>query len=331
MRAIEHEDACPEASVGVIKIDDTIEKKPHSTENDIICWHWDHSKNRHVKGINLLNFLYQSPLRETNRCSIPVAFEVIEKTEPFVDKKSGKVKRRSKVSKNELLRNRLRTLHQLNRVKFKYVLWDTCFSSKENFEFVHYKIKKYFIAAIKTDRYVAMNREQKLKGKFKRVDEQDIPTNQTVSVYLRGLDFPVLLIKQVFTNKDGSQGVLYVVTNNLELNYQAITTTYHERCLPRNLGGGVEEFHKSLKQNVGLEKSPTKNEITQSNHIFAAMIAWTKLELLSIKTQTNHFALKARLYLRALKRLLTNYKMSNCILKNWKQTPILICKTILYF
>lgn len=286
VRGIEHED-------GVIKIDDTIEEKPHSTENDIICWHWDHSKNRHVKGINLLNFLYQSPLQETNRCSIPVAFEVIEKTEPFVDKKSGKVKRRSKVSKNELLRNRLRTLHQLNRVKFKYILWDTWFSSKENFEFVHHKLKKYFIAAIKTDRHVAMNMEQKLKGKFKRVDEQDIPTNQTVSVYLRGLDFPVLLIKQVFTNKDGSQGVLYVVTNNLELNYQAITTTYHERW-------GVEEFHKSLKQNVGLEKSPTKNEITQSNHIFAAMIAWTKLELLSIKTQTNHFALKARLYLKAL-------------------------------
>lgn len=286
IRQIEHED-------GVIKIDDTIEEKPHSTENDIICWHWDHSKKRHVKGINILNFLYQSPLQETNRCSIPVAFEVIAKTESFVDKKSGKVKRRSKISKNELVRERLRTLYQLNRVKFKYVLWDTWFSAKENFEYVHHTLKKYFIAAIKTDRHVAMSMEQKLNGKFKRVDEQDIPTNQTVSVYLRGLDFPVLLVKQIFTNKDGSQGVLYAVTNNLELNYQAITTTYHERW-------GVEEFHKSLKQNVGLEKSPTKNEITQSNHIFAAMIAWTKMELLSIKTQTNHFALKARLYLKAL-------------------------------
>lgn len=30
------------------------------------------------------------------------------------------------------------------------------------------------------------------------------------------------------------------------------------------------------------------------------MIAWTKLELLSIKNHTNHFALKARLYLKAV-------------------------------
>lgn len=286
VRRIEHED-------GVIKIDDTLEEKPHSTENEIICWHWDHSKNRNIKGINLLNFLYQSPLKETNCCSIPVAFEIIKKTEQYLDKKSGKVKRRSDVNKNELLRERLRTLHQLNRVKFKYVLWDTWFSSKENFEFVHCILKKYFIAAVKTDRHIAMSMKEKLEGKFKRVDEQDIPTNQTVTVYLRGLDFPVLLVKQIFTNKDGSHGVLYAVTNNLQLSYQAILTTYHERW-------GVEDFHKSLKQNVGLEKSPTKNEVTQSNHIFATMIAWTKLELLSIKTESNHFALKARLYLKAI-------------------------------
>ncbi|MFT4762560.1 MAG: hypothetical protein ACI9XO_004804, partial [Paraglaciecola sp.] len=36
---------------------------------------------------------------------------------------------------------------------------------------------------------------------------------------------------------------------------------------------GVEVFHKSLKQNVGLEKSPTKVENSQCNHIFATMIA----------------------------------------------------------
>ena len=41
---------------GLIKIDDTIEEKPHSTENNIITWHWDHSKKPKaglVKGINM--------------------------------------------------------------------------------------------------------------------------------------------------------------------------------------------------------------------------------------------------------------------------------------
>ena len=52
---------------------------------------------------------------------------------------------------------------------------------------------------------------------------------------------------------------------------------------------------------MGLEKSPTKYEATQSNHVFAAMIAWTKMELLRIKEQSNHAALKTKLYVKALK------------------------------
>ena len=140
---------------------------------------------RETKGINILNFVYQNPISQVDFFSVPVAFEIIKKIEQFLDKKSGKVKRRSTISKNELLRNCLYVLHYSN---------------------------------IKSDKTVALSLEDKSDGKFKRVDEQDIPTNQTVSVYLKGLDFPVLLVKQIFTNKDGSQGVLYAVTNNLELN-----------------------------------------------------------------------------------------------------------------
>lgn len=282
---------------GVIKVDDTIEEKPHSTENEIICWHWDHSKKPkagHVKGINILNFLYQSPLDLDHSISIPVAFEIVRKNESYVDSKSGEVKMRSPVTKNEMLRERLYILQQYNKVQFRYVLWDTWFSSKENFNFVHYELKKYFIGALKSSRTVALSLEDKLAGKFQKISGLDLQAGQAITVWIKGLNFPVLLSKQVFTNKDGSTGELYLVTNDLEMNAQAISTTYETRW-------DVEVFHKSLKQNVGLEKSPTKNERTQSNHVFAAMIACTKLELLSLKEQTNHFALKTRLYVNALK------------------------------
>lgn len=290
VRKVEH-------PLGVLKVDDTIEEKPHSTENEIICWHWDHSKKPkagHVKGINILNFLYQSPLGVKDHVSIPVAFEIVKKTEPYVDAKSGKVKKRSPMTKNELLRERLYILHKYNKVQFRYVLWDTWFSAKENFDFVHYQLEKYFIGAIKSNRKVAFSLEDKLEGRFHKISGLDLQAGQAITVYLKGTDFPLLLSKQVYTNKDGSCGELHLVTNDLELGPQAISTTYKTRW-------GVEVFHKSLKQNVGLEKSPTKHEISQSNHVFAAMIAWTKLELLSLKEQTNHFALKSRLYVKALR------------------------------
>ncbi|KTD25796.1 transposase, partial [Legionella israelensis] len=61
----------------------------------------------------------------------------------------------------------------------------------------------------------------------------------------------------------------------------------------------IEEYHKSIKQNASLNKSPTRTVKTQSNHIFAAIIAYCKLEMMKIKTKLNHFAIKYKLILRA--------------------------------
>lgn len=301
-----------EQPTGIIKIDDTIIEKPNSTENDIICWHWDHSKKPqagNTKGILIINFLYQSPILGTeDKISVPVAFEIVKKTESYLDVKSGKVKLRSPQTKNALVRERLRIIHHFNKVKFEYVVWDTWYSSDENFKFVHHELAKYFVAAIKANRLVALSKEDKRAGKFKRVEELEIQKDQAITVWIKGLDFPVLITQQVFINKDGSSGELYLVTNNLRLSAQAICTTYQQRW-------GVEVFHKGLKQEAGIEKSPTKNETTQSNHLFAAMIAWSKMELLRIKQNSNHAALKAKLYVKALKAAYEE-------LQSLKQEPI---------
>jgi hypothetical protein len=44
-----------ETGEGVLIVDDTLQEKLHSKENDLICWHYDHCVNRSVKGINKLN------------------------------------------------------------------------------------------------------------------------------------------------------------------------------------------------------------------------------------------------------------------------------------
>ncbi len=283
-----------ESDQGVIAIDDSIEEKPHTTENDIVCWHWDHCKNRNIKGINLLNFLYVAQSDSGEDINLPIAYEIIEKTESYYDEKSDKVKRRSSVSKNELVRERLSVLTFHNKVKYGYLSWDTWFSSKENFEFVHKKLKKFFVAALKENRTVALSYQDKREGKFKKVSEQGFQANRSYEVWIKGLDFPVKLIKQVFTNIDGSSGEAYLVTNDLKL-------THHQTCTIYKKRWNVEVFHKSLKQNAALEKSPTKNETTQSNHVFASMIAFCKLEVLKFAHATNHFGLKSRLYIRAVK------------------------------
>lgn len=301
-----------ETATSCLIIDDTLEEKPYSTENDIICWHFDHCTNQMVKGINIVNFLYSSDILTNESINLPCAFEVVSKTEEYFDKKTQKMKRRSPITKNEIVLDRLRTLVQMNRLTFKYVLWDTWFSSKENLEFVHYDLKKLFVVALKSNRTVALSEADKRQGKFKKVEELDFQTNQTYEVWLKGLDFPVLAVKQVFINKGGSTGDMYLITNDLELSFHDICTIYQKRW-------NVENFHKSLKQNAALEKSPTKYEVTQSNHIFASMIAYCKLEILKVKNKMNHFQLKNRLYVQAIKASfneLQNLKKEIKVLKN---------------
>lgn len=277
---------------GILIVDDTIEEKPYTDENNIVCWHYDHTKGRTVKGINIINFLYQVSLNNSHDFSLPFSYEVVVKDQEYTDK-NGKKKRKSKVTKNEMVRRRLEIITYQNRVKFKYIVFDSWFSSKANMEFIKNDLKKHFVGAVKSNRLVALSYEDKLAGKFIHVSEVDIKPNGTVSVYLKGVDFPVVLTKQIFTNKDESVGVLYLVSSDTQLTFPEFTTIYHKRWK-------VEEFHKSLKQNVSLEKSPTKTETTQKNHIFAAMLAFVKLEKLKLKTKSNHFALKMDLYIRAI-------------------------------
>jgi hypothetical protein len=66
-------------------LDDSIAEKPYSDENEIVCYHRDHSKKRHIKGINFLNCLF-----EKDGISLPVAAEIIEKDECLLIQKKEK-------------------------------------------------------------------------------------------------------------------------------------------------------------------------------------------------------------------------------------------------
>ena len=56
---------------GILIIDDSIEEKPYTDENDLVCWHYDHSKDRMLKGINFLTALYIDFLNHLFRWPVP--------------------------------------------------------------------------------------------------------------------------------------------------------------------------------------------------------------------------------------------------------------------
>ena len=278
-----------ESDDAVIIFDDTIVEKPHSKESDLICYHFDHVKNRSIKGINLLNCIYS-----TGDVTLPVGFDLVKKPLQFCDIKTHKRKRKSTVTKNELLRDSL-SVCQRNQLKYKYVLTDSWFGSKGDMNYIRKDLNKHFMMALKSNRTVALSKEDKKQGCFTRIDTLEWTEHIPVLGWLKGLDFLVLFYRQVFTNKDGSTGILYLACSDLDCDAAAIETIYKTRW-------NVEVFHKTLKSNLGLEKSPTKCIRTQSNHVFMSIYAAFQLECLHLKHNMTHFALRSQIYIKALQQ-----------------------------
>ena len=187
-----------------------------------------------------------------------------------------------------------------NQVKFENILADSWFSSAENMKFIA-KRGKVFIFELKENRLVTDSEKNRNQGAFERLERMKIPQDEPIKVWIKDLEFPVLLFKQVFTNKDGTHGRRFLVTNNLTLSNEQFKTLYKKRW-------GVEEYHKSLKQNASIGSSPAYKVRTQSNHIFLAIYAYTKLEMLKLSTGFNHFAMKTKIYIASMKTALATFQ-----------------------
>ena len=91
-----------------------------------------------------------------------------------------------------------------------------------------------------------------------------------------------------------SAGELLLVSSDRELSFDEITAISQKRWK-------VEEFYKSVKSNAAFAKSPASTVRTQSNHCFAEIYAFVKLEKQRIRTTLNHFAIKRKIYIEAFK------------------------------
>src|SRR5680860_1285286 len=206
-----------------------------------------------------------------------------------MDKKTGKEKRKASVGKNELFRRMTAQCGQ--NLYIDYVLADSWFCSNENMKHL-LKLKLDFAMAIKSNRLVALSEEDRNKGNWINIESLDLG-QVAVTVWLKGLDRPLSLTRQVFKNGDDTAD-LYLVCSDSGLSVDQISALYKRRW-------SVEQYHKAVKQVTSFGKSPAKRAETQSNHFYLSIMAYSKMEILKVRSRTNEFQLKSRIYYNALK------------------------------
>jgi len=272
----------------VLMVDDSIVEKAHTDANELICTHYDHRQQRFVKGLNCVRPLYQA-----GDIALPIAAELVPKTVPVYKAKTQQTTYQNAFTKNEYGQQMLRVAQQ--QVAYRYLLADSWYASAENMCLVR-ALGHDFLFALESSRTVARSAEARAAGPFHAVQTLAFPDKQPLRVYLRSVQEAVLVTRQVFTNQDGSQGTFYLVSSDTDLTQAELTTIYQRRWKG-------EEYHKSLKQNASMGKSPTKTPATQTTHFFAALLAYGKLEILKLKHGLGPFRLKAQLYAVGLKAM----------------------------
>lgn len=283
-----------QSELAVLLVDDSLAHKPHSRENGLVSTYFDHTSNDYVKAINFLTLLYR-----VDNILLPVGLHLVIKYLQCQLKDKKEVWK-APLTKNEAFRALLYQAHQ-NAVPFCYVLADSWYTNADNINAV-LAIKKHWLGAFKTNLEVALSKQDRANGRFVSISTVALTVGVPREVYIRSVAVPVLVSKDILPNKDGSVGELLLLTTDTTMSYQQILTTYQKRW-------GIEDYHKSLKNNTSLQNSPARNVTNQSTHLLASVCAFVKLERLKIAECTNQFALKGRLYVKAIQAALAELRL----------------------
>lgn len=241
---------------GYLVIDDTTLDKRYSQDNELAKKQYSGAVHGLVNGINLVNLLWT----DLERCA-PVDYRIYQK------ETDGKTKNDLFV---DLLKRALR-----RGFSPRYILFDSWYSSLENLKFIRSKGLK-FICNLKSNRIISCNRVPMPISGLK------LTNKQVRKVWLKGFGH-ILVCRVVALNGDST----YLATNDLSLSvYKTFTSHFQQRW-------NIEEFHRGIKQTTGIEKCYSTKSQSRKTHIFAAFVAFVRLEAVRISQSISWYEQKA--------------------------------------
>jgi len=194
-------------------------------------------------------------------------------------------KKEDGMTRNQHMKDMLR-LAKHRGMNPKAIVFDTWYSSVDNLNLIS-DMGWVWYAPIRNNRII--NYTQHL-------DEINIPKGGVV-VHLK-LVGPTRVFK--FSSKDGD--IEYWATNNLDALSADISTARARRW-------SVEEFHRGLKQTVGIGKCQARNNRAQRNHIFCSIRSFVVLEVYRLKTGTTWYEAKRSIIRDAVQQYLKRPKI----------------------
>lgn len=267
---------------GILSVDDSVLDKPYSDPKKaaFIDYFWSGKHHAIVKGINLISLFYT----DIHGVSVPVNYRIC-------DKSSGK-------TKNDYFREMLMEVLAWGLTP-AWVTGDSWYASLENLKFIRGK-RLNFMFGVETNRIISAER-----GKYIQIQKfEGWLSDEIHTVYLKDYGM-VRVCRQLYKNIYRYYIMSAADLNNLE----SITPIDFERL--HSTHWRIEQFHRAIKQVCHIERFQVRNENPIKNHIFCALKAFVRLELLRFNQVISHwYELRKNLYLSTIRNFISDYAKS---------------------
>jgi hypothetical protein len=263
---------------GVISVDDTVVEKPYSDPMaaELIGYFWSGKHHQTIKGINLITLYYS----DTQGNSLPINYRIYHKQE-------GK-------TKNEYFREMVAEVIAWGLQPW-IVTGDSWYSGVENLKFLKHQ-KLGFLFGVEKNRTVSSQPHE-----YRQVQNLEIPEEGLVT-HLKEFGF-VKVFRKVFTKEDVRHYILFLPDlDTLKQTPRAEFQKIHD------IHWGIENFHRAVKQVCGIGRFMVRQSDAIRTHIFCALQAFAKLELIrSEKLISNWYSVQRNLF----KNVVREYILEN--------------------
>ncbi|CAK0752957.1 transposase [Gammaproteobacteria bacterium] len=253
---------------GILVIDDSTLDKPYARQIDLVNYHWSGKHHATVPGINLITLLWTD-----GDSYVPCDYRIYNKS-------------LDNMTKNDHFRAMLKTAQERGFTP-SAVVFDSWYGSLKNIKFIR-ELGWTWLTRLKCNRQVNPDRT----GNRAINTINLLPGGQVV--HLKG--YGLVRVFQIAA-KDGSKE--YWATNNLSM-------TEMTRQSLAELSWMIEVYHRSLKQNCGVERCQARSTRAQQNHIGFAIRAFVRLERFFFRTGISELEAKARIIRNAVRDYLAN-------------------------
>lgn len=256
---------------GVLVLDDTTLDKPYARHMGLVTRHWSGKHHAVVQGINLLTLLWSD-----GHQLVPVAYRLYDKAT-------------DQLTKNDHFAH---VWQAAQRRGFApgCVLFDSWYASLANLKQVR-ALGWPWLTRLKRNRLVNPDGQA-----LKPLGDCAIgPDGQRV--WLKG--YGPIRVFRLAAPDGGAEGAEYWASSQAQLNEA-------ERAPLAALSGGIEQYHRGLKQCCGVEKAQVRAARAQRNHIGLALRAFLRLETQRLRTGRSWYEAKKQLLRDAIRAYLAN-------------------------